>query len=82
MGMNRAVGGRKIEVSVCVHPGVGKPEFLGLVASAVLWSEVTHCFANSGASLGGWIGTHLITWVGCNLLLALSLSEQVSSGSP
>jgi len=77
MGMNRAVGGRKIAVSGCVHLGVGKPRFLVLAASAVLWSGVTHCFANLGVSLGGWIGSRLITSVGCNLLLALSSSEQV-----
>jgi len=80
--MNRAVSGRKIAVSVCVHPSVGKPGFLGLGVFAVLWSGVMHCFANLGVSLGDWIGTRLITSVGCNLLLALSSSEQVSSGSP
>ena len=82
MGMNRAVGGRKIAVSACVHPGVGKPGFLGLAAFAVPWSGVTHCFANLGVSLGDLIGTRLITSVGSNLLLALSSSEQVFSGSP
>jgi len=80
--MNRAVGGRKIAVSVCVHPGVGKPGFLGLAAFAVPWSGVTHCFANLGVSLGVWIGTRLITSVMCNSLLALSSSEQVFSASP
>ncbi len=80
--MNRAVGGRKIAVSVCVHPGVGKPGFLGLAAFAVQWNGVMHCFANLGVSLGVWIGTRLITSVGCNSLLALSSSEQVFSGSP
>ena len=80
--MNRAVGGRKIVVSVCVYPGVGKPRLLELAAFAVQWNGVMHCFANLGVSLGDWIGTRLITSVGCNSLLALSSSEQVFSGSP
>lgn len=80
--MNRAVGGRKIAVSVCVHPGVGKPGFLGLAAFAVQWNGVMHCFVNLVVFLGVWIGTRLITSVGCNSLLALSSSEQVFSGSP
>ncbi len=82
MAINRAVGGRKIAVFVCVHLGVGKPGFLGLAAFAVPWSGVRHCFANLGVSLGDWIGTRLINSVGCNSLLALSSSEQVVSGSP